>query len=50
LAAAVKDPDIASTMSRLGVEPQVLAPEVFTEQLAGDGLKFDAAVSAAKLR
>ena len=50
LAAAVKDPDVASTMSRLGVEPQVLAPEVFAEQLAGDGLKFDAAVSAAKLR
>lgn len=50
LAAAVKDPDIASTMSRLGVEPQVLAPEVFTEQLAGDGSRFDAAISAAKLR
>jgi hypothetical protein len=37
-------------MSRLGVEPQVLAPEVFTEQLAGDGSRFDAAISAAKLR
>ncbi|HEY7247798.1 MAG TPA: tripartite tricarboxylate transporter substrate binding protein [Xanthobacteraceae bacterium] len=50
LAAAVKNPDIASTMSRLGVEPQVLAPEVFAGQLAGEGLKFDAAIAAAKLR
>jgi tripartite-type tricarboxylate transporter receptor subunit TctC len=50
LAGAVKDPDIAATMSRLGVEPQVLAPEVFAEQLAGEGLKFDAAIAAAKLR
>ena len=50
LAAAVKDPDIASTMSRLGVEPQVLAPAVFAEQLAGDGSRFDAAISAARLR
>jgi tripartite-type tricarboxylate transporter receptor subunit TctC len=48
LAAAVKDPDIASTMSRLCYA--VLAPAVFAEQLAGDGLRFDAAISAAKLR
>ena len=50
LAAAIRDPEIVNALSKLAVEPQVVAPELFAAQLADDSSRFDAAISAAKLR
>jgi tripartite-type tricarboxylate transporter receptor subunit TctC len=49
LAAAVQDPENVAALNKLAVEPHVVAPERFAAQLADDSLRFDAAISAAKL-
>lgn len=47
---AVKDPKIQATMTKLGVEPEGQSPAEFAANLKSDGVKFDEAISAAKLK
>lgn len=50
LMTAVKDPKILATMNKLGIEPEGRSPEEFSAHLRSDGLKFDEAIKAAKLK
>ena len=50
LVAAVKDPEIAAMMDKLGIEPQGQSPEAFAAHLGNDGARFDDAIKAAKIK
>ena len=50
LAAAIRDPEIVNALSKLAVEPQVVAPGSSPRSLQTTARRFDAAISAAKLR
>lgn len=50
LMTSVETPGVADMMTKLGIEPQGWSPEEFAGHLADDGLKFDAAIKAARLK